>query len=73
MHLCCRPVHNLEEGNGLVRPFSYPMIYVPDDQKWTITPLWAGYSVQRVGANANQRRLCRCVSNGVGHGLNQGN
>ena len=70
--LCCRPVHNLEEGSGLVRPFSWFMIYISDDQKWKITPLGAGYSVQRVSANV-VNLVCCCISNDVGHRLNQGN
>ena len=52
--LCCRPTHNLEDGYGFVRPFSWFVIWhVPDDQKWKIAPLGAGYSVQKVSANAN--------------------
>ena len=46
--VCCRPAKKLGDQGGRVRLFSWSMVHVPDDQKWEIKPLGAGYSVQRV-------------------------
>ena len=46
--VCCQSATALEEGRGLVRPFQQPVAHVPNDQKWEIKPLGAGYSVRRV-------------------------
>jgi len=55
--MCCRPAQNLEEGNGLVRLFSWSVVRRSDDHKWKIMPLWAGYSVQRVRIDVHRRHF----------------
>ena len=49
--VCCRPAQKLEDGEGLVRPFSWSMVRISDDKKWEIKTLGAGYSIQRVSAS----------------------
>jgi len=59
--MCCRPAQNIEEGNGLVRPFSRSVVRRSDNHKWKIMPLGAGYSVQRVRVNVNRHNLPLCA------------
>jgi len=59
--MCCRPAQNLEEGNGLVRPFFWSVVRRSDNHKWKVMPLGAGYSVQRVRVDVNQRHSPLCA------------
>ena len=57
-HVCCRPARDLEEGNGLVRPFHWFVVYVSDDYKWEIKPLGVGYSIRRVSVSLWTDVIC---------------
>ena len=57
-NLCCRPAQNLEEGNGLVRPFRWFVVYVSDSYKWEIKPLGVGYSIRRVSVSIWTDTIC---------------
>ena len=47
--VCCRPVKDLGEGRGLVRPIGISrLLFAPDDKKWEIKCFGAGYTVQVV-------------------------
>ena len=60
--VCCRPAAALEEGMGLVCPFYWPVACAPDDSKWKINPLGAGYSIQRVSVPIPPARLSKFVT-----------
>ena len=46
--VCCRPIANLGQGKGLVRPYLSPTIHVSDCWKWEIMRFGTGYAVRRV-------------------------